>query len=503
MTTYFVVALIGFVFSVIATLIVRPVAIWFGLVDHPDGYRKLHKRSTPLGGGLAIFVATTLAMTVAYVIPNPLRDIVREHSGFLGMLFASAFVLMIVGIVDDRFSIRARHKLFGQIVAVAILLFSGMQIGTIGVFGLAIHLGLLAIPFTVFWLLGAINSLNLLDGVDGLATTIGLILATTTGALSVYQGHAESAVISFAMVGALLGFLCFNFPPAKIFLGDAGSMLIGLVIGVVAIRGSLKGTATVALAAPLAIWAIPIFDTSAAILRRKLTARSLNSTDRNHLHHSLMAIFGSNVKTVGIVGLCCTVTCAGALFGVFLGSDFFAIVTVMAVIGILVSSRVFGYIELLHVGRHIRSLSRNWLTLRKQTVETPVFHDKVSLDESEEWDDVWMKLTQAAEKHQLIQLSMNVVLPYSGKQFHANWQRPHWEKTKLWRTEIPLLSDERVVGKIVFLGERDDICTSELLGRLFTDLQSSEMQIRELIASEQADVETDQELIHATTDEEL
>ena len=120
------------------------------------------------------------------------------------------------------------------------------------------------------------------------------------------------AVVAAVFVGSLLGFLPFNYPPAKMFLGDAGSMLIGLVVGSLAIGGTMKGPATVAMAAPLAIWALPIFDSVAAILRRKLSGRSIYATDRGHLHHRLMAVFGKNTRVLAVVAVCCAFTCAGA-----------------------------------------------------------------------------------------------------------------------------------------------------------------------------------------------
>src|SRR5205085_2901248 len=154
--------------------------------------------------------------------------------------------------------------------AVAIVMGFGLQIKSIGLLGMHVDLGLLAAPFTVFWLLGAINSLNLIDGMDGLLGSIGVIVTLSMAVMALLVGQWLAACVAAALAGALLGFLCFNFPPAAIFMGDCGSMLVGLVVGVLAIQSSLKGPATVALAGPLALLVIPIFDTSAAIVRRKL-----------------------------------------------------------------------------------------------------------------------------------------------------------------------------------------------------------------------------------------
>ena len=270
----------------------------WGFVDRPDGHHKSHGREVALGGGLAVFLAASITFTVEYLSSSPLRNVLEEESPYLsGLLMAGAWIVG-VGLYDDRFGMRGRYKLLGQLIAALIVIYSGLVIEKFAVFEQVIELGWFSIPFTIFWLLGAMNSLNLLDGIDGLATTIGIILCATISIMALIFGQQAVAVVGAVFTGSLLGFLRFNFPPAKIFLGDAGSMLIGLVVGTLAIGGSFKGPATVALAAPLAIWALPIFDSVAAIMRRKLTGRSIYATDRGHLHHRLLSVFGKNTRVL-------------------------------------------------------------------------------------------------------------------------------------------------------------------------------------------------------------
>src|SRR5439155_8367461 len=137
-------------------------------------------------------------------------------------------------------------------------------------------------------LLGAINSLNLIDGMDGLLGSVGLILSLALAVMAALAGHWGAAAVAVALAGALLGFLPFNLPPASVFLGDSGSMLVGLVLGTLAIQSSLKAPATIALATPVALLILPIFDTTVAILLRTMTGRSLYTTDRGHLLHRLL-----------------------------------------------------------------------------------------------------------------------------------------------------------------------------------------------------------------------
>ena len=185
---------------------------------------------------------------------------------------------------------------------------------------------------------------------------LGIILSCTIAAMSVVTGNHGVAIIAMVFAGSLLGFMRFNFPPASIFLGDTGSMLIGLVVGALAIRGSLKGAGTVLLAAPLAVWTIPIFDSVAAVLRRKLTGQSIYATDRGHLHHRLLNLLGSNRKVLGWVAFCCAVISFATLVGLVLKDDRIMFLTCFAVVAIFIVTGVFGRVELLLVGTGLRKV---------------------------------------------------------------------------------------------------------------------------------------------------
>ena len=258
----------------VLTPVVRSLASRYGLVDRPDGRRKLQAKAIPLGGGLAIFLSTVAAVCAAALLLAAARRDSRAGP--------DADRPGLGGPPDRRRGAdRRRPRLAGQAQAPGairrrgIVMSCGVVVRTVYFFGVDVDLGLLSFPFTAFLLLGAINSLNLLDGMDGLLSCIGLMICLAMAVIAVLLAHWPAACVAAALAGALLGFLRYNSPPASIFMGDCGSMVVGLVIGVVAIQGSLKGPATVALAAPLAVLTLPIFDTLAAIVRRKLTGRSI------------------------------------------------------------------------------------------------------------------------------------------------------------------------------------------------------------------------------------
>jgi UDP-GlcNAc:undecaprenyl-phosphate GlcNAc-1-phosphate transferase len=327
----------------------RALADRFGPVDQPDGRRKIHGKPIPVAGGIAVLLALFGGLAISLLGPGPTNGWFEEQGLFLPGLLLASFVIVAVGLVDDFRGLGSKHKLLGQLLAVGIVIASGLAVRTIRVFDWHLELGLLAVPFTVFWLLGTINSLNLLDGMDGLLSSVGLIISLAMAAMAVIGGQEAAAYVAAALAGALLGFLRYNFPPATIFLGDSGSMLIGQVVGALALRGSLKGPATVALVAPVAMLSIPAFDTAAAIIRRKLTGRSICTTDRGHLHHCLLGRGFTTRRALFWISVSCLCTAAGSLASISLTNELFAVVTVLAVVGVYVLTRLFGFAELMLV----------------------------------------------------------------------------------------------------------------------------------------------------------
>jgi UDP-GlcNAc:undecaprenyl-phosphate GlcNAc-1-phosphate transferase len=442
--------LAALVCSAVTTPLVRWLALSFGLVDAPDGRRKIHGRAIALGGGVAVLISTAIVMAIA--LGGPLSAMDYTPYRLLMGLAAAAIVLCSVGLFDDYFELRARHKLLGQVAASLIVMSSGLVIQSVEIFGQDVQLGLLAWPFTMFWLLGAINSVNLIDGADGLATTVGIILSGTIAIVSWMTGNELSCVLALCLAGSLVGFLIFNFPPASIFLGDAGSMLIGLVTGVLAIAGCLKGPASIAMAAPIAIWAIPAFDCGIAILRRKLTGRSMCTTDRGHLHHCLLRRgVGSRQMLAWVAGLC-GFTAAGALLSLQFQNEAIAIASIIIVVGFLVATRMFGHAEFqlvtnsfLNVGVSLFVPGRvgHW-AVRKRTVH---------LQGSRKWEPIWDVLTAAAEQLELTSLKLNMNLPWLHESYHATWHREHTEAAHdLWHADLPLQMQGKTVGHLRVTG---------------------------------------------------
>lgn len=280
MLAYVVPFFIALIVSYAVTPGVKKLAIKIGAIDKPDE-RKVHTHVIPRLGGLAIYIGFMAA--VLYSMP-----VFSEFFGFL--LGAAAIVLL--GIWDDIRNIPAKVKLAGQIIAAAIPVAYGVQIEWVtNPFGTILIIPeWLAVPVTVFWIVGFTNTVNLIDGLDGLAAGVSVIASISMFFMAVSMNQYLPAMILVAMSGAALGFLQYNFNPAKIFMGDTGSMLLGYTMAVVAVLGLVKTAATVALIVPIIALGVPIMDTLFAIIRRKMSGVPVFQPDKGHLHHRLLAL---------------------------------------------------------------------------------------------------------------------------------------------------------------------------------------------------------------------
>jgi UDP-GlcNAc:undecaprenyl-phosphate/decaprenyl-phosphate GlcNAc-1-phosphate transferase len=465
------------------TPLVRLAALRWGLVDEPDGRRKIHARPIPVAGGVAVLLTVGIVLAGSLFRGGPWLEIVRDYWLRVAGLATAAIVIAIVGIVDDYRGMRGRHKLFWQLVAVIIVIACGVEVRGIRLFGQNFDFDrTFAILFTVMWLLGAINSLNLIDGMDGLLGCLGCIICAALAAMAFMNGHFHVAAIAAAMAGALLGFLCFNFPPATIFLGDCGSMLIGLVVGVLAIQSSLKGPATVALTAPAALLIIPILDTSAAIVRRKLTGRSIYTTDRGHLHHVLLRRGLSNRGVLLLVCGLCVAGSAAALFSLYLNSEALAMLSALGVVVVLVATRLFGHAEFLLIKERLLSV---FFAMRHGHEQGRVHQSSVRLQGSADWNDLWRHVTDCAEQLQLRAVCLDVNAPALHEGYHARWGRvPADSETRnFWRADLPVAVSGQIVGRLEFTGQHDSNALADKIILVLKIVEDVEIALAGLTSS--------------------
>ncbi len=304
MTSYLLIGLIAAVATFVATPGVKWFSIKIGAIDHPSD-RKVHANPTPTLGGLAIFIGILVAGVVASQMPE-FEDLFKQSSAPLGIALAG-LVIFVLGVVDDFHALPAPVKLAGQVFAAGILFLAGVKFQYLLLPGTYLSIGDdVSVIVTVVWLVAMMNAINLVDGLDGLAAGI-VAIAAASFFIYTYKLTEVSVIPSYAaplvaiiLVGTTLGFLRYNFHPAKIFMGDSGSMLLGLVLGATTISGVgtfeaiLSGANSEAFLAyfplllPLLVIAIPILDAFLAVARRARRRRSLFHADKEHLHHRLM-----------------------------------------------------------------------------------------------------------------------------------------------------------------------------------------------------------------------
>ncbi len=296
---------VALIISFIATPLVKKLAYKVGAVDVPKDNRRMHDHPIPRMGGLAIFIGCVASILLFADMTRPLQGIL------LG-----ACLIVAVGVVDDAHPLGAGVKFILQIVAALIAVWHGVIIQTIAnplFFGDNPYwnFGVWAVPITVIWIVAVTNSVNLIDGLDGLADGVSTIGAFTMLIIALLMGDLEIAVITAALVGACVGFIPYNRNPAKIFMGDTGSTFLGFMLATVSVIGLFKLYAMISFIVPFIILGFPIFDTVSAFTRRILKGQNPMKADRSHTHHKLIDM-GMNQKqavatlylVAGVLGLC-------------------------------------------------------------------------------------------------------------------------------------------------------------------------------------------------------
>jgi UDP-GlcNAc:undecaprenyl-phosphate GlcNAc-1-phosphate transferase len=330
----------------------------FRILDFPDKQRKLHARATPRTGGVAICAALLLGVVEAGILHSTSLFADPPATRFTVFLLASAMLLCGLGLWDDKFGMRAGSKFLWQVVAVLPFVCWGRSTTTADLFGWHLDLAWLAVPVILFWLVSCTNFVNLIDGLDGLAGTVGLIVSVAVAVLAWWNQVPSASLLATIVSGALIGFLLFNWPPARIFLGDSGSLPLGFLVGALALESAAKKAAGLTLAVPLVLLSIPIFDTTMAILRRKLNGRKIGQGDRAHIHHCLRDRGLSSTQTLLAIGGMCLATATAAVLGTAFNDDRIAIVICLAILALLIAGRLFGFNEAVLLGRHFQAIGK-------------------------------------------------------------------------------------------------------------------------------------------------
>jgi UDP-GlcNAc:undecaprenyl-phosphate GlcNAc-1-phosphate transferase len=292
----------AFLIALILTPIVRDAFRSYNMVDRP-GHRKVHSYPIPRVGGIAIAIAYGVAL-LSGATTEP------ESTDAIWKLLPGATLVFLTGLLDDFLQLKPVFKIAGLVAAASLVFWNGLHIGGLATQPLPLWLDY---PLTVFWLLLTSNALNLIDGLDGLCAGMGLMATLTLFAAALLHHNQPLAYATFPLVGALIGFLCYNINPATVFLGDSGALLIGFLLGCYGMIWTQKASTLLSILVPLLALSIPLLDVSLSVLRRFLRNQPIFSADRGHIHHRLLDRGFSARQAVWVLYLFAALTASLAL----------------------------------------------------------------------------------------------------------------------------------------------------------------------------------------------
>lgn len=350
----------GFGTTALSIPFIQRFAVHRKLLDYPDGDRRRHAQPVPRLGGVGVFLGIMAAVVIAALTSPklPLLGPWREP-GNVALLVAS-IILFFVGLLDDLRGVSPPIKLLVQTIAAAVVVFYGFEFPHLRIVaGVEVELGVLAAPLAVVWLVGVSNAFNLVDGLDGLAGGVGIIALTAVVAASAVLGNLWTALYSLALIGALLGFLRYNRAPARIFLGDSGSLVVGFLLAVFSVKGATDSSGVTHALVPIFALSYLLLDTGIAMLRRWLRGEPLSRADGRHIHHRLLGLGLGPTKAVRVIyaqalfvavlGLC--VTFVPPAMTIAIGAVGLAILLFILVYGV----RWLEYHEFLEAGASLAS----------------------------------------------------------------------------------------------------------------------------------------------------
>jgi len=342
MYSLFILGSVSFIVCLILTPICRDLFTHWGIFDKPDDVRKLHGREIPRVGGIPLALSFVAALLLALLIPVSAGGIVRHALPFAMRLLPAAGLMFAVGLVDDLIGLTPWQKLAGQVAASLLALWAGIRLDSIA--GHAMPWWI-AGPGTVIWLVGCANALNLIDGLDGLAAGVGFFATVTALIAALLTNNFRLAIATVPLVGALLGFLRYNFNPATIFLGDSGSLLIGFLLGCYGILWSEKSATILGITAPLMALSIPLLDVGLAIVRRFLKQQPIFAPDRGHIHHKLLARGLTPRRVALILYMACSVSAGLSLLQSVANDQFAGVIIIFFCLCAWIGIQHLGYVE--------------------------------------------------------------------------------------------------------------------------------------------------------------
>lgn len=400
MQTLIAISIGSFFITLLLTPLVRNAFLKHNLVDEPDGARKLHQRPVPRIGGIPI--------AIAYVTPYVVLALASESGSelFASMplivsLILSAGIVFLTGLLDDVIGLAPWQKLAGQLLGSLGAYAAGVRISSLGGYPVAEWLSL---PLTLVWLVMCANAFNLIDGLDGLASGMGLFATLTTFLAALLHGNETLALVTLPLAGALLGFLRYNFNPASVFLGDSGSLLIGFLLGSYGVIWSQKSATLVGMTAPFMAVAIPLLDVCLSIARRWLRGKPIFSADRGHIHHRLLDLGMPHRRVVLILYAVCGFYAVLSLLQSLLSNQVGGLIVVLFCAATWIGIQHLGYNEFDAAGRTLRSGAMQRLVHGQLTIQS--FEEQIRFARTPE--ECWEVICRTSDQFRFTKIQANL-----------------------------------------------------------------------------------------------
>ena len=429
---------ITLVLAICASLLITPLVIRAAgalkLYDKPDGGRRMHAVAVPRLGGVAVYLVTAgvTILPLAVAAAFPAVDV-----RFLGGIFLGSALLFLVGLADDVRSLSASRKFVAQLVAAGIAWYFGARLDMIAAgYGIGVPTGFLAFPLAMLWIVGVTNAFNFIDGLNGLAGGIAIVASISIVAVALALGNFVVLIPAVALAGALMGFLNFNFPTARIFLGDSGSQSIGFLLAVLAMRGSVNEAGAVLVIVPILAVFVPLMDGALAIVRRWLRKVPLTGADARHVHHRLLALGISPPRTA--IVLCALAACMSG-FGLLIAltAPFVAAsVALLGLVGVVVlliyGTNLLSYHELIVAGEVLMSAPARARRVISDQILALDLSD--ALYNAKSVDDVAALLSESASKFGFLGMELSGEALKSLDAVHNHIKPQVWA----WKLDYPI-----------------------------------------------------------------
>jgi len=407
----------------------------------PERSRQWSASRIPRFGGVAIFAALPIGIVVAASANLALTGIIPQLPDLAEALIIASAILFVVGLLDDIRGVPPVAKLTAQTIAALVVYYSGFSIDHVSLFpGTTVHFGVAALPITVLWLVGVSNAFNLVDGIDGLAAGVAIIGLAASAVAAIVLGNPSVPLYTVALIGALLGFLRYNFPQAKLFLGDSGSLVVGFLLAVLSVKGASDAEGITRGLVPIFALSYPLLDTGVAILRRWLRGVPLSRADHRHIHHQLRALELSPTRSLVLIYSAVAASAAVGLIITFAPPQMIVAATMVGVAALVVAITLginwLQYHEFMAARSSISSAARNARSVIRDKIHArdiaQIIRDAKSFEEVQAtlhdnagtFRFAHMKLSDAASRHRA-----------------GGRATQELESLKLWKLEYPIIHE--------------------------------------------------------------